>query len=99
MQTNLELNKIYNESCLDTMAGMPGNFIDLTITSPPYDDLRTYNNLVKSNSSKEDGYSFPFEKIATELFRVTKEGGVVVWVVGDSTIAGNTHILFAPAVC
>lgn len=89
MQTNLELNKIYNESCLETMARMPNNFIDLTITSPPYDDLRTYNNLVKFNSSEDDGYSFSFKKIAIELFRVTKEGGVVVWVVGDSTIAGN----------
>lgn len=67
------LDKIYNENCLDTMAKMESDFIDCTITSPPYDDLRTYN-----------GYSFPFEDIAKELYRVTKEGGVVVWVVGDS---------------
>ena len=53
-------------------------FIDLTITSPPYDNLRTYN-----------GYEFEFEKIAKELFRVTKDGGVVVWVVGDATIDGS----------
>ena len=38
----MEINKIYNENCLDTMAKMPDNFIDLTVTSPPYDDLRTY---------------------------------------------------------
>src|SRR5690606_19417276 len=68
----MEINKIYNENCLDTMAKMPDNFIDLTVTSPPYDNLREYN-----------GYSFDFESIAKELFRVTKEGGVVVWVVGD----------------
>ena len=74
----MELNKIYNESNIETMAKMPDNFIDLTVTSPPYDGLRTYN-----------GYSFPFEDIAKELFRVTKEGGVVVWVVGDATIEGN----------
>ena len=73
----LELNKIYNESNLDTMKRMPDNFVDLTVTSPPYDGLRTYN-----------GYSFPFEDIAKELFRVTKNGGVVVWIVGDSTING-----------
>jgi len=74
----LELNKIYNESNLDTMKRMPDNFIDLTVTSPPYDGLRTYN-----------GYSFPFEEIAQELYRVTKQGGVVVWVVGDATINGS----------
>ena len=36
----MEINKIYNENCLETMAKMPDNFIDLTVTSPPYDDLR-----------------------------------------------------------
>jgi len=60
------------------MAKMPDNFIDLTVTSPPYDGLRTYN-----------GYSFPFEDIAKELYRITKQGGVVVWVVGDATINGS----------
>ncbi len=74
----MEINKIYNENCLDTMGRMKDNFIDLTVTSPPYDNLRTYN-----------GYSFPFEDIAKELYRVTKEGGVVVWVVGDATIKGS----------
>lgn len=74
----IELNKIYNENCLDTMARMPDNFIDLTVTSPPYDNLRDYK-----------GYSFDFESIAKELYRVTKEGGVVVWVVGDATINGS----------
>jgi site-specific DNA-methyltransferase (adenine-specific) len=53
--------------------------IDLTVTSPPYDNLRTY-----------DGYTgFDFETIAQELYRVTKPGGVVVWVVGDATINGS----------
>ena len=74
----MEMNKIYNENCLETMARMEHNFIDLTVTSPPYDNLRTYN-----------GYSFDFESIAKELYRVTKEGGVVVWVVGDATIKGS----------
>ena len=74
----MELNKIYNESNLETMARMPDNFIDLTVTSPPYDNLRRYK-----------GYSFPFEEIAKELYRVTKKGGVVVWVVGDQTINGS----------
>lgn len=74
----MEINKIYCESNLETMAKMPDNFIDLTVTSPPYDGLRTYN-----------GYSFPFEDIAKELYRVTKQGGVVVWVVGDATVNGS----------
>ena len=74
----MELNKIYCESNLDTMSRMPDNFIDLTVTSPPYDGLRKYN-----------GYSFPFEEIAKALFRVTKVGGVLVWVVGDSTLNGS----------
>ena len=74
----LELNKIYNESNLDTMKRMPDNFVDLTVTSPPYDGLRTYN-----------GYSFPFEDIAQELYRVTKQGGVLVWVVSDATTNGT----------
>jgi|TARA_R110002049_G_C8944981_1_gene545369 site-specific DNA-methyltransferase (adenine-specific) len=74
----MEMNKNYNENCLYTMAKMKDNFIDLTVTSPPYDGLRTYN-----------GYSFPFENIAKELYRVTKKGGAVVWIVGDATIKGS----------
>jgi DNA modification methylase len=74
----IEINKNYNESNLETMAKMSNCFVDLTITSPPYDGLRTYN-----------GYSFPFEDIAKELFRITKHGGVLVWVVSDATIQGN----------
>jgi len=74
----MEINKIYNEDCLLTMAKMPDYFIDLTVTSPPYDGLRTYN-----------GYSFDFESVAKELYRITKDGGVVVWVVGDATVKGS----------
>lgn len=74
----IEINRNYNESNLETMKNMPDNFIDLTLTSPPYDNLREYK-----------GYSFPFEEIVKELFRVTKIGGVVVWVVGDSTVNGS----------
>ena len=64
--------------CLEAMATLPDGCIDLTVTSPPYDNLRTYN-----------GYTFDFEGIARELYRVTKQGGVVVWVVGDATIKGS----------
>jgi site-specific DNA-methyltransferase (adenine-specific) len=74
----MELNKNHNESCLDTMKKMPDDFVDLIVTSPPYDNLRIYN-----------GYSFPFEDIAKELYRVIKKGGAIVWVIGDSTINGS----------
>lgn len=74
----IDINKNYNESNLETMAKMPDCFVDLTVTSPPYDGLRTYN-----------GYSFPFEEIAKELFRITKDGGVLVWVIGDATVKGT----------
>ena len=74
----MEINKIYCESNLETMSRMADNFIDLTVTSPPYDNLRDYK-----------GYSFPFEEIAKELYRVTKDGGIVVWIVSDAIIDGS----------
>ena len=74
----MKLDTIYNEDCLQGMKRIPDWSIDLTVTSPPYDNLRTYN-----------GYCFDFENIAKELYRVTKQGGVVVWVVGDATIDGD----------
>jgi len=74
----MEINKIYCESNLETMARMPDDFIDLVVTSPPYDNLREYK-----------GYSFAFEEIAKELYRVIKNGGVCVWIVGDSVIDGS----------
>lgn len=69
---------IYYENCLDTMARIDDRSIDLTVTSPPYDNLRSYN-----------GYSFDFEAVAKELYRITKDGGVVVWIVGDATVNGS----------
>ncbi|MFN2501189.1 MAG: site-specific DNA-methyltransferase [Pyrinomonadaceae bacterium] len=74
----MESGRIYHENCLDTLARMPGDVIDMTITSPPYDDLRDYN-----------GYHFPLEQIAEALFQKTKPGGVVIWVVGDRTVNGD----------
>ena len=71
-------NLIYNENCLVTLERMESNTIDLVVTSPPYDDLRDYK-----------GYSFPFEDIVAELYRVMKDGGVVVWVVGDAMVKGS----------
>ena len=74
----IEINKNYNENCLETMKRMEDNFVDLTVTSPPYDNLRTYK-----------GFTWDFESVAKELYRVTKQGGVVVWIVGDATVKGS----------
>jgi len=71
-------NEIYCSDCVAFMKNMKNNFVDLTITSPPYDELREYN-----------GYKFDCNKIAKQLFRITKKGGVVVWVVGDKIRKGN----------
>jgi len=74
----LESNIIYNEDNLVTLSRINNDYIDLVVTSPPYDERRTYK-----------GYSFEFEKLANELFRVIKQGGVVVWVVNDSSYGAN----------
>ena len=74
----IQPGKIYNENCIETLSRMPDNFLDMTLTSPPYDDLREYN-----------GYHFPVEEIADLLLKKTKIGGVVIWVVGDRTVNGD----------
>lgn len=72
------INEIITGNNVEILREMAADSIDLTVTSPPYDNLRTYN-----------GYSFDFEGLAQELYRVTKPGGVVVWVVGDKTDKGS----------
>ena len=75
----METNKIY---CMDNIEGMsslmPDNSVDLTVTSPPYGKIRNYH-----------GYIFDYKKVLDELYRITKDGGVVVWVVGDQTTNGS----------
>ncbi|MEA3222667.1 MAG: site-specific DNA-methyltransferase [Thermodesulfobacteriota bacterium] len=71
-------DKVICGDCLEVMKDIPSKSIDLTVTSPPYDNLRDYK-----------GYNFDFEGLANELFRTTKDRGVVVWVVGDATINGS----------
>ena len=76
-----ETGHIFCGMCQDIMKKIPDNSIDLTVTSPPYDNIRDYK-----------GYNFEiedFKNIVNELYRVTKKGGVVVWVVGDSVINGS----------
>ena len=75
----MKINEIRHENCVVTMEMMDDAFVDLVVTSPPYDEMREY-----------EGYKLEgFEQIASNLYRVVKEGGVVVWVIGDQTISGN----------
>ncbi len=74
----VEVDKIICGDCVDVMGGFPDSCIDLTVTSPPYDDLRTCYE-----------HDLDFENIAKQLYRITKDGGVVVWVVGDSSKDGD----------
>lgn len=71
-------NSIYNCDCVAGMKMLPSESVDLTVTSPPYDNLRKYN-----------GFSWDFEATAKELYRITKNGGVVVWIVNDATVKGD----------
>ena len=79
----MELNTIYHEDCLEGMKRIPDGSIDLTVTSPPYDNLRSYNG---NNDSWNQTL---WKSVIEELYRVTKDGGVVVWIVGDATIKGS----------
>lgn len=74
----MEINKVYNSDCVNFLKEIKDNFVDMTITSPPYDNMRKYK-----------GFSWDFFETAKELYRVTKEGGVVVWVIADETKKWN----------
>lgn len=78
MEHHLPINEIVCGDNVATMATFPDASIDLVVTSPPYDNLRTYG-----------GHSWNFEGVANQLWRVIKPGGVVVWVVADATINGS----------
>lgn len=69
--------------CLEVMKEIPDGSVDLTVTSPPYDNLRDYNG---NNSLWSERV---WKGVIKEIHRVTKEGGVVVWVVGDATVKGS----------
>lgn len=78
----MEINKIYNIDCLQGLKQLESDSIPLTVTSPPYDDIRTYQGTCNWNFDI-------FKSIANELYRVTKPGGVIVWIVGDATVNGG----------
>jgi site-specific DNA-methyltransferase (adenine-specific) len=74
--------KLIKGDCVEEMKKLQDNTIDLTVTSPPYDDLRTYEGELSWNFDI-------FKQVANELYRITKPGGVVVWVIGDASINGS----------
>ena len=85
----MKLNIVYNCDCVDGMNQLDNNSVDLVVTSPPYDSIRSYN-----------GFCFDYLKTAEQLFRVVKDGGVVIWVVSDQTIDGSeTGSSFRQALC
>lgn len=72
------IDQVVFSECCAFMAGLKNGSIKLTVTSPPYGGLRVYN-----------GFTFNFELTAQHLWRITEDGGVVVWVVGDQTKNGS----------
>lgn len=74
--------QLIHGDCLDKMKNIPDGSINLTVTSPPYDSMRTYKDTCEWDFNV-------FQQVAQELYRVTKSGGVVVWVVGDATVKGS----------
>lgn len=73
----LPLNQVVCGEASEVLSSFPAESVDLVVTSPPYDNLRDYES------------SFDFDELAVQLYRVTKPGGVVVWVVGDQTVKGS----------
>jgi len=69
--------------CLERMKEIPDGSVDLTVTSPPYDNLRTYNG------NNDQWGEHVWKAVLADMYRVTKDGGVVVWVVGDATVKGS----------
>ena len=79
---------LYRGDCLETLRSFPSEIIDLTVSSPPYDNLRYYST--KNEEELKNIWNFKkFKIVAKELYRITKKGGIVVWVVGDATINGS----------
>ena len=78
----LDINKTYHVNCIAGMQQLDDECVDLVVTSPPYDDLRTYNDTSKWDMQV-------FYGVAAQLTRVLKPGGVIMWNVNDATIKGS----------
>ena len=79
MSNRIPENQIINIDCVTGMKSLPDDIIPLTVTSPPYDNLRTYDGLSE----------WDFMDVANELYRITMPGGVLVWVVQEQIINGS----------
>jgi site-specific DNA-methyltransferase (adenine-specific) len=77
--THIGNGQFWLGDCLDLMRSIPDGSVDMVITSPPYDNMRTYN----------DSLAWDFESVAQQLTRCLKNGGVIVWNVGDATVNGS----------
>ncbi len=67
--------QIIHGDCIKVMRQFPYRYVDLVVTSPPYDDIKKYNS-----------YVFDYKKVINELYRIMKIGGVVVWIVADQHV-------------
>jgi site-specific DNA-methyltransferase (adenine-specific) len=76
--TKVPVNQVIHSDCVEGMKGLPDKCIPLTVTSPPYDGMRTYG-----------GHRFDAKAVIQQLWRITAEGGIVVWVVQDQVVNGN----------
>jgi site-specific DNA-methyltransferase (adenine-specific) len=74
----MDIDEIYCSDNVALMAQMPDEYIDLVVTSPPYDNLRDYH-----------GYTLDVPAMVDQFMRIVKPGGVIVWIVGDATINGS----------
>jgi site-specific DNA-methyltransferase (adenine-specific) len=79
----MDLNKIYLGDSEVLLKELPDDYVDLVVTSPPYDNLRKYNGVGDTWNHEK------FKKIANELERVLKPGGIIVWNVNDKTEGGS----------
>ncbi len=81
-ETSIGSGRFFHGDCFNVMRDMPAGSVDMVVTSPPYDNLRTYND--------GDAWTWSvFEGVAAQLARVLKPGGTVVWVVADETVKGS----------
>ena len=76
--------KLINDDCIIAMNKLidDGVKVDMILTSPPYDNLRTYEDTLVWN---EDIW----KQVIFKCFDILKDSGVMVWVVGDATIKGS----------
>ena len=83
----MEFNRIYNENNFETLARMPDDFIDLTITSPPYNlgikhhtgkkVFQAYDEYI--DNIPENEYQMQQINVLNEIYRVTKQGGSIMY--------------------